>query len=84
MRVATSLKAQPAWFRVLKWIVLLAVGVLLWGTPHFWWIVAGGAALGIAIHLLWRWKTKGWTRPWLGWNDLETANDDTSTRSDDA
>jgi hypothetical protein len=39
MRVAFSRKAQPIWFRVVKW------------------------------------KTKGWTQPWGGWNDLDAGRD---------
>jgi hypothetical protein len=27
----------------------------------------------IMIHLVYRWKTHGWTRPWGGWSDLEAA-----------
>ena len=73
-RVALSRKAQPVWFRVVKWIVFLGVGVMLWGTGSFWWALLAALVLGVGLHLLWRWKTKGWTRPWGGWNDVETAN----------
>ena len=73
-RVALSLKAQPVWFRVAKWIVLLGVGALLWGRPYFWYVIVGALLLGVGLHLVWRWKTRGWTRPWGGWDDVETAN----------
>jgi hypothetical protein len=73
-RVALSRKAQPVWFRVVKWIVFLGVGVLLWRTPYFWVVVFGAMVLGVGLHLFWRWKTRGWTRSWGGWKDVETAN----------
>jgi hypothetical protein len=58
---------QTARFRIVKWIVILAAGSLL-----FAWIgpaLTGKlfvvlAVFGILIHFLFRFKTKGWTRPW--------------------
>lgn len=76
VRVALSLKAQPVWFRILKWIVVIALSVLLWGTAYFWVWIFGGLALGLLVHFVWRWKTDGWTRPWGGWNDLEAGRRD--------
>jgi hypothetical protein len=73
MRVALSKHAQPVWFRVLKWIVILAISALLWRSSYFWWWILGGLAAGVTIHSIWRWKTRGWTRPWGGWNDLEAG-----------
>ena len=32
-RVAFSRRAQPVWFRVLKWVILIGVSVTLWRTP---------------------------------------------------
>ena len=69
-RVALSLKAQPVWFRVTKWLVAIAAGVWLWRTPYFWACAIAALVLSLSLHLFWRWKTKGWTRPWGGWNDL--------------
>ena len=73
LRVAFSRKAQPIWFRVLKWTVVLAVGAFLWRGSHFWWWLGGALGLGLTLHLVWRWKTKRWTRAWGGWSDLDTA-----------
>lgn len=74
VRVALSLRAQPIWFRVVKWVVLLGAGALLWRNPHFWLWVAGALALSLAMHFTWRWKTRGWTQPWGGWDDAQTAD----------
>ena len=33
------------------------------------------ALFGVAVglHLLWRSKTKVWTQPWRGWNDVDAV-----------
>ena len=46
------------------------------------WSLGSGVAIdlasrrpvaGLATHLLYRHKTRGWTRPWGGWKDVEAA-----------
>jgi hypothetical protein len=76
LRVAFSRKAQPVWFRVVKWLLFIGISVLLWSTPYFWWWILGMLGLSLSVHLIWRWKTKGWTRPWRGWKDVEAARQD--------
>jgi hypothetical protein len=73
VRVALSRRAQPIWFRVVKWVVIVAVVVLIGRSPYFWHWILGSVAVSLTLHLVWRWKTHGWTRPWGGWNDTETA-----------
>ena len=74
--MALSLKAQSLRFRVVKWALTIAALVWLWPSPYFWWIVGGAFAASISLHLFWRHKTKGWTEPWVGWDDVDTANRD--------
>ena len=76
VRVALSPRAQPLWFRLLKWVVILTVSVRYWRHPSFWWWVGGALVLALTVHVIWRWKTRGWTRPWGGWDDVETAGRD--------
>ena len=76
MRVALSRRAQPVWFRVLKWVIALGVGVLFWRQPYFWLWILAALSLALTVHFIWRWKTKGWTQPWGGWDDLEAADKD--------
>ena len=76
LRVATSLRAQPLWFRVVKWVVTVVLIAVLWRSAYFWLWIAGATALSVAVHLFWRWKTKGWTQPWFGWNDVEAGKRD--------
>jgi hypothetical protein len=80
-RVAFSRRAQPTWFRALKWIVILVAAAFLWRRAHFWWWVVGAFVASLMLHLVWRWKTKGWTQPWGGWNDVATASRDDGPES---
>jgi len=75
LRVAFSRRAQPVWFRIVKWTCILTGAALYHDTRWFWWCLAGLAAAGTLVHLLYRSKTRTWTRPWGGWNDLEAARD---------
>jgi hypothetical protein len=75
VRVAFSRQAQPVWFRVTKWIGVLAGIALFHDRPWFWWSLAGVAVAGFGLHFFYRWKTKHWTRAWGGWNDLEAGRD---------
>jgi hypothetical protein len=76
IRIAASRRAQPVWFRVLKWVIAIAISTWLWSGPYFWFWILGGLFLSSTMHFIWRWKTKAWTQPWRGWNDLETAGKD--------
>jgi hypothetical protein len=84
LRVALSRRAQPVWFRVLKWTILIGLTAMYWREPYFWLWMAVALGLALSLHFVWRWKTKGWTEPWGGWNDVETANriDSGGQRSD--
>lgn len=53
-------------------LVLIAA---LWNTPYLGWVVLGLFALGLCGHFFWRYKTRGWTQPWGGWNDMDTARE---------
>jgi hypothetical protein len=75
LRVAFSRRAQPVWFRIVKWLLVLGVVVALWRSRWFWPVMLGAVALSLGAHLLWRWKTKRWTQPWGGWHDVDAAAD---------
>ena len=76
MRVAFSRRAQPVWFRILKWVILIGASVRFWRHPYFWRWILGALVVSVTLHLVWRWKTKGWTERWGGWDDVETAGKD--------
>ena len=73
LRVALSRTAQPTWVRILKWTVIVSAVVYFRRAPYFWWCVGGISVLAVSLHLLWRTKTRRWTQPWRGWNDVATA-----------
>ena len=75
LRVAFSRRAQPVWFRIVKWTCILVGVALFYDQRWFWWTLAGLATAGVSVHCLYRWKTKTWTRAWGGWNDLEAGRD---------
>ncbi len=69
-RIALSPRAQPVWFRLVKWTALLLLVVMFWRRPSFWRVLSAAWVAGLAVHLFYRWKTRAWTRPWGGWDDL--------------
>jgi hypothetical protein len=71
VQVACSPRAQPVWFRGLKWVVIVTLVVRYWGHPYFWRGLGAAVAFSLALHFTWRWKTQGWTRAWGGWNDVQ-------------
>ena len=73
LRVAFSRRAQPMWFRIAKWLVFLGLSAVLLRTGHLRQGLLGATLASLGVHLLWRWKTQGWTRPWGGWTDVEAA-----------
>ena len=74
-RVAFSRRAQPVWFRVLKWVGLLTAMGLWHDRPVFWPTLAVLTGAAFALHFFYRWKTRTWTRAWGGWNDLAAGRD---------
>ncbi len=72
-RVATSPKAQPLWFRVLKWVAILIVATRWHDASWFWPSAAACLVSALALHFFYRMKTRAWTRPWGGWRDLDAG-----------
>ena len=70
VQVAFSPRAQPWWFRLIKWSVLIAVTARYRRRAWFPYVVVLAFTGSIVLHLFYRWKTQGWTRPWGGWNDV--------------
>ena len=74
LRVVISRNRSPLPLRIAKWALFLAISRRLYGTRWFWIWVFGLPLVGLATHLLYRYKTHGWTKPWGGWKDVEAAN----------
>ncbi len=75
VRVALSKKAQPVWFRLLKWAVIIPVTLLMASRGYFWPWILGALAFSLSLHFFYRYKTKGWTRPYGLWNDVEAGRE---------
>jgi len=67
MQVALSKKSQPAWFRILKYILLGVVLYLFWGTRYLSIILLVMFVLAMCLHFWYRYKTQGWTRSYGLW-----------------
>ena len=74
-RVAFSRRAQPVWFRIVKWVCILTSAALFYDRSWYWWTLGSLAVVGTLVHFLYRSKTRIWTQAWGGWNDLEAGRD---------
>ena len=58
---------QSKMFRIIKWIVLIILGSLIYlffGGKVLILVILTLAVIGVSAHFLFRWKTHGWTRNW--------------------
>jgi hypothetical protein len=74
-RIAFSKRAQPVWFRAVKWTCIVTSAVLFHDRAWFWCTLASCAAVGTVVHFIYRYKTNAWRRAWGGWNDLAAGRD---------
>lgn len=74
LRVMFSRSRSPVTLRLAKGIVFLSLARQLYGTRWFWMWALGSPLVGVATHLLYRHKIRGWTRPWGGWKNAKTPN----------
>lgn len=73
LRVALSRRAQPVWFRGIKWVTIVVLTVMFWRQSTYWWCLLGFGIAAVGLHLLYRTKTRCWSRAWGGWNDLDAG-----------
>ncbi len=68
LEVAFSKHAQPVWFRIVKYIVIVTLLYFFWGSRWLWitFLILLGPA--VALHLWYRHKTEGWTKSYGGWD----------------
>ena len=69
LEVMFSREAQPLWFRSAKWVVYIGLAAYLRrrGSRGFRVWVMALPLLGLVMHLVYRWQTKGWTQSWGRW-----------------
>ena len=68
-------RAQPVWFRIVKWTGILVAVAWFYDRRWFWWTPASLTVVGTLLHFFYRRKTRTWTRAWGGWNDLAAGCD---------
>jgi hypothetical protein len=60
---------QPLILRLLKFAIYIALAILFRDTALFWIWFVGWPLLSVAIHVIYRYKTRDWTQPWGGWHE---------------
>ncbi len=73
IRVVLSRNRSPLPSRIAKLVLFALVTRGLYGMRWFRAWVFGLPVAGLATHLPYRRKTRGWTRPWGGWREVEAA-----------
>lgn len=69
LEIMFARQTQPIWFRIAKWVAYIGLAAYLHrrGSRGFWAGAIGLPLAGVGAHLLYRWKTGGWTRSWGRW-----------------
>lgn len=67
IEVAFSKHAQPVWFRIVKYVVLVSAFYFFWREKLFWIILLIVFVLGLVLHFWYRYKTQGWTKSYGLW-----------------
>ena len=78
LAVAFSKQGQPVLFRIIKYVVLITLVCFFWRSPLFWIILGIVFLLSLLLHFWYRYKTKGWTKSFGGW-DYDKNNPDLNT-----
>ena len=68
LEVAFSRHAQPPWFRVSKYILIIVLFYFFWGQAVFWIILLIMFGIGVILHIWYRHKTEGWTKSYGMWD----------------
>lgn len=54
--------------RILKYAIVVGFGIFFWRSEWFWIVLAALLVLSLAVHFWYRYKTKGWTQSFGGWD----------------
>ena len=73
-----AIHAQSTKFRIIKYIIIIFILYLLFNWKGWIAVISGLITmfvLGIVLHFLFRWKTKGWTKSWGLFKKIKTPYD---------
>lgn len=68
IEVAFSKNVQPAWARILKYILLGVFVYFIWDSKYFWIILISIFTAAFLLHFWYRYKTQGWTKSYGKWD----------------
>jgi hypothetical protein len=68
LEVAFSKHSQPLGFRLAKYLVIIVLLYLLWGSKWLWIVFSGLSLMALAVHFWYRYKTDGWTKSYGKWD----------------
>jgi|SRR6478735_5011168 len=75
LEVAFSKHAQPAWFRILKYIILGTFLFIYWGSKWLCPVISLLFALGLTIHFWYRYKTRAGRKTTVDGFTIKTSPD---------
>ena len=67
LEVAFSKHAQPVWFRLIKYVLIIGAFYFFRGNRYFWPVAAILFVLALCLHFWYRYKTEGWTKSYGLW-----------------
>jgi len=67
LEVAFSKQSQPAWFRILKYVLLGLILYFFWENKYLWIILVILLVFALFLHFWYRYKTQGWTKSYRMW-----------------
>lgn len=65
--VAFSKQAQPIWFRIVKYLVLVFIAWVFWESDLLGTIFISLFTAGLCLHFWYRYKTHAWTKSYGLW-----------------
>ncbi|EMY79764.1 hypothetical protein LEP1GSC060_0910 [Leptospira weilii serovar Ranarum str. ICFT] len=68
VEVAFSKNAQPPWFRIFKYVMLVCILYFFWESGFLGPLLLFILVVSLSLHVWFRYKTGGWTKSYGLWN----------------
>lgn len=81
LEVAFSKNAQPVWFRILKYLVLITLIFFFVKVLLFWVMLFIVFVLALSLHFWYRRKTNAWTKSYGGWDYIKNKPKETDNEN---
>ena len=73
IEVAVSKHSQPVWFRITKWVLIIAHLYFFWGSEYLFPGFLVALVFSLALHFWYRYKTDGWKKSYVLWKQHESG-----------